>query len=204
MKRFHIMLDVDGVLITGRPEDGAFWATDLKRDLGIDPEALQTHFFKPFWADIVRGYRDLKVSLDERWGTLETNTSLETFIDYWFSQDARIDGQVLADCDMLRRAGHSVHLATNQEHTRADYIMRTLGAAAHVDGIFYSAALGVCKPEPAYFAIVSDKIDAAPEDILLIDDTPANVAAARTAGWRAFEWTPAHSLAAVVAAQGAP
>jgi putative hydrolase of the HAD superfamily len=44
-----LMVDVDGVLITGRPPDGRHWAADLEADLGLGFENLQTAFFKPFF-----------------------------------------------------------------------------------------------------------------------------------------------------------
>lgn len=45
-----IFFDVDGVLIDGWHADPARrkrWDADLRRDLGIDPEALQEKFFRP-------------------------------------------------------------------------------------------------------------------------------------------------------------
>lgn len=39
-----IMMDVDGVLVTGRPQDGAHLVADLEKDLGISLEVLQRDF----------------------------------------------------------------------------------------------------------------------------------------------------------------
>ena len=40
-----LMVDVDGVLITGRPADGRHWAADLEADLGLSFEKIHTEFF---------------------------------------------------------------------------------------------------------------------------------------------------------------
>ena len=49
------MLDVDGVLLRGRPADGLPWATGLEADLGVSPAALHASFFAVHWAEIVVG-----------------------------------------------------------------------------------------------------------------------------------------------------
>ena len=53
------MLDVDGVLIDGRPKDGKNWSSSLYEDLGIDPSVLIEKFFMKSWTDKVTGKRDL-------------------------------------------------------------------------------------------------------------------------------------------------
>ena len=165
-----LMLDVDGVVVTGRPEDGRSWATDIERDLGIAPDALA-----------------------ESLPALSPSLAAQDFIDYWFSKDARIDEAVLAACDTLRGRGVQVFLATNQEHLRAAYLMDRLALRNHVDGIVYSAEIAARKPDRAFFAAAEKRSGAAPRDILLVDDTKANIDAARDAGWQAMHWTAGSS-----------
>lgn len=179
------MLDVDGVLITGRPEDGRFWAADLERDLGIALDDLRARLFGPHWADIVVGRRDLREVLTECLPHLAPTVSVERFMNYWFSRDARVDGTVLAEVDWLRARGVAVFLATNQEHYRARHLMDHLELNRRVGGIAYSARLGARKPEPAFFRAAAALAGHAPQDLLLVDDTDANIEAARQAGWRA-------------------
>ena len=54
------MVDVDGVLVTGRPQDGGHWQAGLADDLGIDADALNRHFFRPHWQAIVTGQAELR------------------------------------------------------------------------------------------------------------------------------------------------
>lgn len=196
----HILLDVDGVLLTGRPIDGLGWATDLDRDLGLTIEDLQSRFFKPYWAEIVIGKRPIRPCLDHALEGLPV--SAEALMSYWFSQDARIEQDILDAVDQLRGAGVAVSLATNQEPARLTYLSEKLGLGRHFDGVFASGVMGVAKPDPAFFAQIETRLGADPRDLILVDDTPANTAAARLRGWHGVDW-PAHgSLTEVLTARG--
>ncbi|MGX1196939.1 HAD family hydrolase [Parvibaculum sp. MBR-TMA-1.3b-4.2] len=189
-----LMLDVDGVVVTGRPEDGRSWATDIERDLGIAPDALHAHFFAPHWGDIVIGRKPLLDALAESLPALSSSVTAQDFIDYWFEKDARLDKAVLAACDELRGRGINVFLATNQEHMRAAYLMDRLALRDHVDGIIYSAGIAARKPDRAFFDAAEKISGAAPHDILLVDDTRANIDAALDAGWTAVHWAEESEL----------
>jgi HAD superfamily hydrolase (TIGR01509 family) len=58
---------------------------------------------------------------------------------------------------------------------RAQYLMDTLDLSAHVDGCYYSAAIGQRKPASAFFEIVVSKVGLRPFELLLLDDAGANV-----------------------------
>lgn len=185
-----IMMDVDGVLVTGRPKDGAHLFTDIEADLGMTLATLQREFFTPRWQAIVTGKKPLLPELAEVLALVAPNVSAERLIDYWFENDSRIDRAVLADMAKLRAAGHRVYLATNQEHMRATYLMETLGLAQEVDGIFYSAEIGHKKPSPEFYDHITRTLGEVPSNITLVDDTEQNVLAAREKGWTAVHWRP--------------
>lgn len=197
-----LILDVDGVLVTGRPSDGRPWASGLRDDLGVDPDALHRAFFAPHWQAVVTGRAPLRPTLGAALAAVAPDVPADRLVDYWFRHDARIDATLLAALAGLRAGGLPVHLATNQEHERARYLLEDLGLAGHVDGCHHSAALGCAKPERAFFDAVARRVGLAPDVLLLVDDSPANVAAARDGGWRAMLWMPGIDLAAAVAAYG--
>ncbi|GKX33496.1 MAG: hypothetical protein MnENMB40S_11140 [Rhizobiaceae bacterium MnEN-MB40S] len=194
------MLDVDGVVVNGRPEDGLSWATDIANDLGVDPAGLQKVFFKPHWPDIVIGRKSLLDVLSVCLPTIAPSVSPQAFIDYWFDKDSWLDDSVLADCDALRAMGATIFLASNQEHLRANYLMDRLGLGKHVDGIIYSAQIGAKKPDHAFFDAAAKRRGRSPQDLVLVDDTIANVEAARAAGWHAAHWESSSSLMRLVEA----
>ena len=183
------MLDVDGVLIDGRPEDGRHWQTCLEEDLGFSADALHQHFFTPYWDNIVVGRAGLMERLTTALQEIAPEVDPAAFVSYWFNKDARVAASLLPELSLIRSAGIHVYLATNQEHLRAAYLMDTLRLGEHVDGMFYSARLGVRKPDVEFFDKVREQVELRAEEILLIDDSAPNIEAARRAGWHAFHWT---------------
>ncbi|KFL30066.1 haloacid dehalogenase [Devosia riboflavina] len=189
-----IMMDVDGVLVAGRPKDGAHLFTDLEADLGISAPTLQREFFKPRWPDIITGRKALLPELAEFLTDIASAVSAQTLIDYWFENDSRLVEAVIEGMAELRTRGHLVYLATNQEHMRATYLMEVMGLARQVDGIFYSAAIGHRKPSQQFYRHIQDTLGSSPDDITLVDDTEDNVIAAREQGWNAIHWRANMSL----------
>lgn len=192
------MIDVDGVLVSGRPSDGLHWAAGLEADLGLSFEILQDSFFKQYWEDIVTGRADLRERLTSILAQIAPELTAEQVLAYWFRQDARLNCELLEELATLRRGGLRVYLATNQEHERARYLMNTLGLAAHVDGCHYSAAIGHCKPTPEFFNAVAFRVGLPPGELLLIDDSEENVRAAIGAGWDAAHWTGRQRLSDLI------
>lgn len=190
----HLMMDVDGVLVTGRPGDGAPWKTDLQQDLGLCPERLHREFFVPYWSEIVTGQKPLRPVLDQALGRIAPQLSATDLIEYWFANDAGLDLRVLDDVRALRDQGVKVFLATNQENLRAQYLWNHVGLRDHADGLITSADLGVAKPEPLFFDRAMLRTNADPSAHLLIDDSQLNVKAAQSCGWKAAHWTGAQRL----------
>ena len=150
MKRC-LMLDVDGVVVNGRPVDGKSWLTDIERDLGIAPASLHAHFFAGHWDAIVTGRKNLVEVLETCLPGITRSASAQDLINYWFEKDSRVDEAVLAECGELRSRGMRIFLATNQEHMRAQYLMDRLGLRNHVDGMIYSAEITARKPERPFY-----------------------------------------------------
>jgi putative hydrolase of the HAD superfamily len=120
-------------------------------------------------------------------------------LTYWFRHDARLNLDLLNELARFRDAGLRVYLATNQEHLRAHYLMDTLDLSAHVDGCYYSAAIGHRKTAFDFFAIVASKVALPPSELLLIDDAEENVRAALQVGWHAARWTGRERLNDLIA-----
>ncbi|MBX5165724.1 MULTISPECIES: HAD-IA family hydrolase [unclassified Rhizobium] len=184
-----LMVDVDGVLIHGRPADGLPHFTYLERDLGLRLELLQQEFFQTCWGDIIIGREALEPGLAKVLAKIAPHLSAATLIEYWFENDRRLDLDLLKELAALRQSGITLFLATNQEHRRARYLMEEAGLGAHFDGILYSAALGHRKPSPEFFRLATERAGALPGEIAFIDDMAENIEAARQFGWSAAQWT---------------
>ena len=190
------MVDVDGVVIVPRPGG---WMANLEIDLGVSPDWLHEAFFKPHWNDVVLGRAALHERLAPVLAAHAPHLTSQALAAYWFEHDADLDSALLADLAKVRAGGVAVHLATVQEHERAAYLWETLDLRDHFDAMHYAAELGVTKTEPAFYAAVEARTGFAGAQLLLIDDTPANVEAALAAGWRAARWTGHERLADLLA-----
>lgn len=193
-----LIVDVDGVLVCGRPSDGKPWASDIEDDLGFSVADLQREFFIPHWNEIVIGRCGLADRLKPALAKIAPHLSYDDFVAYWFGNDARLNTKLLEELRQERDAGKRVYLATNQEHVRAAHLIEVLGLGGHCDGIYYSAALGIRKPDRAFFEQVASLSGLPAEQLLLIDDTPANITAARASGWNAVQWLEGNSLFATL------
>jgi hypothetical protein len=116
------------------------------------------------------------------------------------SRISRLDLPLLKELASICSAGIQVFLATNQEHMRAAHLMQNLGLAKYVDGIHYSAQLGLNKPSRDFFTRISSHTGFVAAELLLIDDTLDNVNAAAEAGWKIVHWTRCSSPGAIRAA----
>src|SRR6478609_5456549 len=110
------MVDVDGVLVNGRPEDGRHWQTSVEDDFGFTRDALHEHFFAPHWENIVMGRAGLMEHLATALQKIAPHVSPDDFVSYWFERDSRLAEPLLAELSLARSAGVRVYLATNQEH----------------------------------------------------------------------------------------
>ncbi|QKK31519.1 HAD-IA family hydrolase [Rhizobium indicum] len=189
-----LMVDVDGVLIHGRPADGLPHFTYLERDLGLRVDLLQKEFFQTHWGDIIVGREPLEPRLASVLEKIAPHLSAATLIDYWFENDSRLDRNLLEELAAVRQSGITLLLATNQEHRRARYLMEKAGLGARFDDIIYSAAVGHSKPSPDFFRLATERAGVLPGEIAFIDDMKMNIEAARQFGWNAAHWTAGATL----------
>ena len=179
------MVDVDGVVVVPRPGG---WAVDLEADLGLAPSVLQARFFKPHWNDIVLGRAGLHERLAPVLAEIAPHLTSDRLTAYWFAKDAELDMRLLDDLAAIRVAGTQVHLATVQEPLRAKHLWTTLGLRDRFDAMHFAADLGAKKSDPAFYAAVQARTGFAAADLLLIDDTAANLDVARACGWGGLLW----------------
>jgi len=189
MNGLKLVLDVDGVVIRGRPSDGLPWYATLRQDLGLDPGVLTERFFNTNFQAALRGKADMRRLLDELFASIGARVSVDTFVDYWFRHDAGLNHGLIDFTQGLReRSGLQCYLATNQEQYRTRYIWETLGLELdqRFDGIVSSSNVGACKPEPEFFKSAQQLLELREDDhILFVDDRDAFVLAAQQHGWEA-------------------
>lgn len=154
---------------------------------------MQREFFDVYWNDIVLGQAALMDHLPPVLKRIAPHLSADQFLAYWFEQDSRLNHALLENLDKVRTMGIFIYLATNQEHIRATYLMQSLRLTECVDDIYYSAQLGCKKPHPQFFHAISSASGFTPSELLLVDDTLANVAAAAALGWNTLHWSQSNA-----------
>jgi len=185
-----VIFDVDGVLIDGyhsNPARVRAWDKDMLSEIGVDPERLRQEFtFDVFVKKVIIGQMSFVEALDRYLPSVGYTGGGMAFAHYWLEKDSVLNAPVIEIARKLKAGGACrLYVATNQEHLRAMWLWGKLGLAEIFDDIFYSARLGVRKPEQKFFEHVSRAIGKQAEPPLFIDDTPKVVDAARTHGWEA-------------------
>ncbi|PTT82285.1 HAD family phosphatase [Pelomonas sp. HMWF004] len=93
----------------------------------------------------------------------------------------------------LRAAGHQLHFLSNMPLPFAEHLMGTYPLREwFVSGLF-SGQVKQIKPAAEIYAMAERRFEAKPEELLFLDDHPANVEAALARDWQAFLFTDAAS-----------
>ncbi len=175
-----LLMDVDGVLV--QPPE--LFGARLMRE---HPEATRDFFYGPFLA-CSTGQADLRDHLPDLLARMGRPNDLDVFLREWFESENHPDAALLDALRDLRGRGWHIHLATNQERHRLTYLLDTMRFAEFAAGTFASCLVGARKPDAAYYARVTEALPGA-QRIVFWDDAPANVDAARAAGWEAHVFT---------------
>jgi putative hydrolase of the HAD superfamily len=179
-QRRWLLLDFGGV-ISRRPT-GADWAA-LRGAAGwSDGQG----FAAAYWAD--RHAYDLgELTPGQYWGRVAAGHGVPDpgLVRRLADLDARMwlrpDTRVLERIGAARQGGIGVAILSNMPHP----IARTIDAqpwAAPFDPRLYSCDLGTGKPAASAFQAALDRLEAAPDRVVFVDDLADNVAGARRVG----------------------
>jgi putative hydrolase of the HAD superfamily len=203
-----LALDVDGVLLDPERHGAGNWSNELEARFGLTRPQLRETFFTRSWDDVINGRRPIESALAEALQSIDNDASVDDVLECWFDADFAVVDRAVELARHATDLGVKVVLATNQEHRRAAYLRRRLGAQVELSDVIYSADLGCQKHDPAFFELASDRLNVARErrsSVLFIDDVARNVDVARAAGWQAMyappgaDWIPdAEALLGVV------
>jgi FMN phosphatase YigB (HAD superfamily) len=189
----HVVFDLGQVLIAYDPEapyrrlipDEAdrrrFFAEvttyewNLEQDRGRDWREAEDLLIArhPHHADLIRAFR----------------------ANWWEMIPGPIDANIAIAGELIDR-GVDVTALTNwapDTFTEAEARFPILG---RFRGVTVSGRVKLVKPDPAIYALHARRFDLAPDATLFFDDNPANVAAAREAGWIAEQYVSTETLTA--------
>lgn len=186
-----IALDVDGVVLDASRGGKGKWSNELVLRYGVDGNALQAAFFRPYWSEIIVGTRPIEPALEQALHELQWAVTVEELLACWFEADCVVDHDVAHATRQWSEQGAEIVLATNQEHRRVAFLRDRLQALVPFDSVLYSADLGAQKRHAPFFKAASARLglDDRARRVVLVDDDRANVEAARAHGWAGVHFT---------------
>lgn len=179
-----ILFDADGVAIL----PGLPFATQFAAEKGFDPANLQS-FFQTDFQLALTGQADLMDLLERHRETWRWTGPIHELLEKWFQAENHPNPQISELIPKLKADGVLCCLATNQEKHRTRYIADRMFPNLF-DHVFSSAQIGHTKPSACFFRAILSDLKLSPEEILFLDDSPANVEAGNQAGIRSYLYQP--------------
>ncbi len=185
-----VVWDFDGVLNRNVVDGRFIWADTFEADTGHSLDGFMAAVF-PEFERVMTGREDVRDRVASWCEEVGYKPGPDAILAYWFERDALPDPLVVPLMDRLADVGLRQVIATNNEARRAAYIAGEMGFGDRVEAIFSSGRIGHAKPAVRFFVHVMDALGLRSEELLLIDDSRANVAAAQALGWRTIHFTEA-------------
>ncbi|MEU8868803.1 HAD-IA family hydrolase [Streptomyces umbrinus] len=180
-----VLCDVDGVLRHWPAND------EIEQAHGLPAGALAAAAFAP-----ARVHPAVTGEItDEQWRSAVATDLANTYgskeqahaaVAAWSELVPLVDLELV---DLLTRVRDvaSVALVSNGT-TRLEQDLARQGLDSLAHNVVNTARIGVAKPHPRVYRIAAERVGATPERCLFIDDTEANVTAAREAGMAALHY----------------
>jgi putative hydrolase of the HAD superfamily len=178
-----------GMVLSGPPDPTA--REEMKQILGVNEETFQQIYWRhrddydrgtlssiAYWEHVAR---DLHRRLDAR----QLSTLVEADNDLWTQPNHTMIDWASA----LQSAGIKTGVLSNMGDAMEAGIVARFPWMAEFDHKTFSHRLGIAKPDAAIYRHAAEGLGVAPEEILFIDDREENIAAARTAGMKAVQYS---------------
>jgi putative hydrolase of the HAD superfamily len=186
-----LVVDLDGVI--RHWDEAALPAADA--ELGLPAGAIAAAAFEP--ERLERAMRGDLEAAEWSWEVgaqvaKEHGVDPEAVARAFTEVGWRIDEAVM---ELVAEARRSVPVAllSNASSRLVDDLRRS-GILDRFDAVVGSADVGVCKPEPAAFRAVAERLGVGPEDCLFVDDTSENLAGAEAVGMQTVHFTGVDEL----------
>lgn len=194
--RRGVILDFDGVL--------RHWNTVAQQESearsGLPPGAIAATMFAPaLLHDVITGsithatwLSRVRDSLAERYPEVPAGPALDRYLAIPPALDRHMVELVAA----LRTRANIVLLSNSTDRLRPD--LAGLGLSEAFDAVVSSSDIACAKPEPGAFLAAAQAIGVAPHRCFVVDDSPANVAAAVEIGMAGMVFTDAAAVGAAI------
>lgn len=184
----HYLIDLDNTLLNtflqaGDGKKHFYWATNLQRDLNINPNTLNLLFNSKFM-NLLQTTADIYPLVDIYLKNIYSPVSSTEFIDYWLNNNSNVNTSLLEWIKKQKRKNHIFHIASDQPHIRMNFLWNKFKEWHDIfDMVFTSANFNVIfKDDQRFFELVLKHLQEPASNICLIDDNIANIEVAQKMG----------------------
>lgn len=183
-----VVFDVGGVL--ERVDDAnwpARWLDRWAERAGVPMPEVEDHLARHEPPDGIATGLVTEAQVQELYASalrLDAAEADRMMTEMWDLYCGTLDEEMYRFCASLRPGYRTAILSNSADGARREE-QRRYGFEQLVDVLVYSHEVGVAKPDPAIYDLTAERLGLPPGDIVLIDDVPANVAAAVARGWSA-------------------
>ena len=185
LEAHSIVFDVGNVLLTFEPEKVASLLPEEHR------QALSQAMFGVDWRwaafDLgVETNEAIAQSMADAAGVPEGKEMVLYAFHHFFSTMKPLPLYLMIP--ELKRMGKRLFALTNYGEPAFSSTQNAFPNLQMLDGVLVSAREKRCKPDLAFFALLTERYGLIPEKTLFIDDSPANVQTAKTIGFRTWHY----------------
>lgn len=194
-----VVFDIGNVLLRWDPRH-------LYRKVFADPERMELFLSAACaldWIHSIDGCADFAEPIANRALEFpEFAEELALFDSRWLETlDGPID-ENLAIMRALRAKGRPVYALTNYPAQKFEETRKLYPFLDEFDAIVVSGREGVTKPDSRIFELLFSRTKRKPQDLLFVDDSPRNIAAAEKLGMAGVLYAPGVDLAGELSARG--
>lgn len=182
MKNKIYLFDVDGVIVNSE-----YFTIKYSEKYGTELSKFD-YFFNNEFLECLVGRKDLKEEIKPWLKNWNWSKSVDEFLENWFELENKINTELINQIERLKKEGHKLFLATNQEKYRVEYLNNNMGLKKYFEKTYFSGLIGHTKPSKDFYNYIIQDLDTNPENIYFFDDNKENVLSARKLGIYAIQY----------------
>lgn len=194
-----VLWDIGNVVVRWDPR--TLYAKIFKEPAELD--RFLSHVCTMVWHvnhDLGVTFAENRKGLIERFPEYEAE--IRAWESRWWEMFSGTIPQTEAAIEALHAKGVPQFGLTNMSHEVFDGVIAMSPAFARLEGYVVSAEEKLIKPDPRIYAIACERFGHAPGDILFVDDSAANIAAAQAFGLQTHHFTDPAALRPALEAHG--